>query len=179
MGQSKALINIDGRPLVEIMAERVSPLADEVFISANCPESFSFLPFTVIPDLYPEQGPLAGIHAVMKRHIYTLYITLACDLPGLPVSLIRRMLDAADGFDAVIPRTLDGRAHPLAAVYRRTYLAVIEDALQKKENKVIDVIPGGLCVRWMDPDEGGFTDGDLVNINTPEDLRRFQSVNYI
>ena len=180
MGQNKALINIGGRTLVEIMAERAQPLADKVFISANSPELFSFLPFPIVHDLCPEQGPLSGLHAVMKGHVYTLYITLACDLPGLPALLIRRMLDASDGFDAVIPRTLDGWAHPLSAVYRRTCLPVVEDALRKKANKFIDAFPGdGLRVRWVTPGEGGFTDGDLININTPEDLRRFQSENYI
>ena len=180
MGQNKALINIGGRPLVEIMAERASPLTDKVFISANSPELFSFLPFPVIPDLCPDQGPLSGLQAVMSAHICTLYITLACDLPCLPASLISRMLDIAEDFDAVIPRTHDGIAHPLAAVYRRTCLPVIEDALRNRANKVIDVFTkGGARIRWMEPDEGEFTDSDLVNINTPGDLRRFQSENYI
>ena len=174
MGNNKALINIGGRTLVEIMAERVLPLADKVFISANSPELFSFLPFPVVPDLCPNQGPLSGLQAVMRAHIYTLYITLACDLPRLPASLISRMLDEAEGFDAVIPRTPDGMAHPLAAVYRRTCLPAIEDALQKKANKVIDVFSeGSLHIRWMSPADGEFTAGDLFNINTPEDLRRF------
>jgi molybdopterin-guanine dinucleotide biosynthesis protein A len=175
MGRNKALINIGGRSLVEIMAERATPFADKVFISANSPELFSFLPFTVVPDLYPDQGPLSGLHAVMKGYIYKLYITLACDLPGLPASLIHRMLDVSGGFDAVIPRTADGMAHPLAAVYRRTCFPVVEDALRNKANKFIDAFPGdGLRVRWLSPDEGEFSDGDLVNINTPEDLRRFK-----
>ena len=180
MGQNKALINIGGRPLVEIMAERAAPQADKVFISSNAPGLFSFLPFPVVPDLCPNQGPLSGLHAVMKEHIYTLYITLACDIPGLPASLISRMLDVSEGFDAVIPRTSDGWAHPLAAVYRRTCLPVIEDALQKKANKFIDAFPGdGLHVRWLTPGDGGFTDADLANINTPDDLRRFQTGNHI
>ena len=180
MGQNKALIKIDGRPLVEIMAERASPLADKVFISANSPDLFSFLPFPVVPDLRPSQGPLSGLQAIMRGHIYTLYITLACDLPRLPASLISRMLDISEGFDAVIPRTTDGMAHPLAAVYRRTCLSAIEDALRKKANKVIDAFPGGsLRIRWMDSSMGEFMDGDLANINTPEDLHRFESGNYI
>ena len=175
MGQDKALINIGGRTLVEIMAERASPLADKVFISANNPETFSFLPFQVVPDLYSEQGPLSGLHAVMNEHIYTLYVTMACDLPGLPASLIRRMLDVSEDFDAVIPRTSNGMAHPLAAVYRRTCLPVVEDALRKKANRFIDAFPGvSLRVRWMDPGEGNFKDDDLFNINTPCDLLLFR-----
>ena len=174
MGQDKALINIGGRTLVEIMAELASPLADKVFISANNPEAFSFLPFQVVPDLYSEQGPLSGLQAVMREHVYTLYITLACDLPGLPASLIRSMIEASEGFDAVIPRTTDGIAHPLSAVYRRSCLPVVEDALRKKANRFIDAFPGdGLRVRWMYPGAGIFTDDDLLNINTPDDLRRF------
>ena len=174
MGQDKALINIGGGTLVEIMADLASPFADKVFISANNPEILNFLPFKVVPDLYLEQGPLSGLHAVMHEYIYTLYITLACDLPGVPASLIRRMLDVSEGFDAVIPRTLDGMAHPLAAVYRRTCLPVVENALRKKANRFIDAFPGeGLRVRWIDPGEGYFTDDDLFNINAPDDLRRF------
>jgi len=174
MGQNKALINIGGRPLVEIMARRAAPLADKVFISSNRPELFSFLPFQVVPDICPDQGPLSGLQAVMRKHIFTFYITLACDLPRLPASLISRMLDVAEGFDAVIPRTTDGMAHPLAAVYRRTCLPVIEDALRNKANKAIAAFTGGgLHIRWMEPAEGVFKDGNLVNINTPEDLRRF------
>ena len=175
MGRNKALIEIGGRPLVEIMVERASLFADKVFISANNPQIFSFLPFQVVPDIYPEQGPLSGLHAVMKQHVYTYYITLACDIPALPASLIRRMLDIAKGFDAVIPQTPDGMAHPLAAVYSRACLPSIEDALLNKANKFIDLFHSNkLRVRWIYPDEGEFTENDLVNINTPDDLRGFQ-----
>ena len=81
----------------------------------------------------------------------------------------------AEGYDAAIPLTLDRVNHPLCAVYRRTCLPSVEQALSRGTNKVIDMLlDGPLSIRWVNPDEGRFQDADLANINTPEDLRKLQ-----
>ncbi|MDR1727952.1 MAG: molybdenum cofactor guanylyltransferase [Acidobacteriota bacterium] len=182
MGRNKALLDIGGRPLIQTLAERLGTLARDIFVAANDPEAYRFLGLPVVADRFPGQGPLAGLHAVMSEHPRAYYVVAACDLPNLPTALLRRMLDAAvaDGIDAVIPRSLDGRAHPLSAVYRRTCLPVIEKALAAKANKVIETFLGGdgggggdaLSIRWFEQAEGAFAAADLLNVNTPEDLGR-------
>jgi molybdopterin-guanine dinucleotide biosynthesis protein A len=40
---------------------------------------------------------------------------------------------------------------------------------------VIETFLGnGLVIRWIEQGDGAFIDNDLVNINTPEDLRQFR-----
>jgi len=175
MGRDKALIDVAGRPLIRVLADRLLSLTRNVFISANADSVYRFLNLPVIPDLYSEQGPLAGIHAVMRTFDAEFYITLACDLPHASAALFSAMLDAAEGFDAVIPLSSNGRAHPLCAVYRATCLSVIEDALQKGANKTIDVFSESvLRTRWFHPEEGFFRETELANINTQEDLQRLR-----
>lgn len=65
---------------------------------------------------------------------------------------------------AVIPRTPDGT--PL----RRRCLP------DEKSKQAYDVFANGcICVRRMNSGEREFADTDAVNINTTDDLRRFQT----
>lgn len=171
MGFNKALLNVNGRPLIQILSDRMRPLTDRIIIAANDPDSYRFLNIPVVLDRFSGHGPLAGLHAAMLEQISTLYFLLACDLPNLPVSLLQKMVQLSEGFDAAIPRTGDGLAHPLCAVYRRTCLPYIEQALEKGEKKFIEIfLNKPLSVRWISPEEGQYDENDLANINTPDDL---------
>jgi molybdenum cofactor guanylyltransferase len=175
MGSNKALLDIGGKPLIQTLIERILPVTDRILLSSNDAEIYKFLDFPVVPDHFREQGPLAGLHAAMLRQPSPLYLLLACDLPNLKTSLLETLLSLTTGYDAVIPRTLDGLAHPLCAVYKPTCLPAIERALARGANKVIQTfLNESLAVRWVDPDEGNFEDADLANLNTPEDLRNLK-----
>jgi molybdopterin-guanine dinucleotide biosynthesis protein A len=175
MGFNKALLDVGGKPMIRVLVDRVRPLTDQILISSNDVSSYRFLNCPVIPDHFTGCGPLAGFHAAMLWNTCSLYIMLACDLPRLRAPLLDKLVSLADGFDAAIPRTSDGLAHPLCAVYRRTCLPSIEKALQQGTNKVIETILNEtLTVRWVGPGEGMFSDSDLANINTPEDLRKLE-----
>jgi molybdopterin-guanine dinucleotide biosynthesis protein A len=99
-----------------------------------------------------------------------LFLLLACDMPGLRGSLLRDLALSIEGFDAVIPRTADGRSHPLCAVYRRTCLPILECNLRHGKNKMTDIFASSsLRVRWIGEEEGGFSSSELANLNRPED----------
>jgi molybdenum cofactor guanylyltransferase len=175
MGFNKALLDFGGKPLIHILVDRILPVTNHILISSNDDSSYKFLNIPVVPDQYSGQGPLGGLHAAMLRNICTLYLVLACDLPNLQAPFLNKLISLAKGFDAAIPRTRDGLAHPLCAVYRRTCLPSVENALLRGANKVIETfLNNSLTIRWVDPDEGQFEDTDLANINTPEDLHRFR-----
>lgn len=175
MGFNKALIDLDGRPVISILIDQVRQLTGRILISSNDDSSYRFLHCPVIPDQFAGCGPLAGLHAAMRCSDCSLYIVLACDLPNLQARLLRNLVALAEGFDAAIPRTADGIAHPLCAAYRKTCLPVIEKALEKGSNKFIETfLDDTLAVRWIGPDEGVYAPADLANINTPEDLRNLR-----
>jgi molybdopterin-guanine dinucleotide biosynthesis protein A len=173
MGFNKALLKVDGTPLIRILVNRVLPITNHILVSSNDTADYQFLDFPVIPDQYREHGPLAGLHAAMLKHVAPLYLVLACDLPNLQTPFLRNLIAFAEGFDAAIPRSRVGIAHPLCAVYRRTCLPTIENALQQGNKKVITTfLDSSLLLGWIGPDEGQFEDDDLANINSPEDLQK-------
>jgi molybdopterin-guanine dinucleotide biosynthesis protein A len=176
MGCNKALLDFGGQPLIRVLIDRIRPLTEHIVISSNDNSIYQFLNFPVVPDQFKGHGPLAGFHSAMQREAFAFYLMLACDLPNLQVSLLRNLIALIDGYDAAIPLTSDGLAHPLCAVYRRTCLIPVEQALQRGSKRVVDILlDETLTVRWVGPDEGKFEDTDLANINTPEDLERLKS----
>ena len=171
MGRDKAFIEIDGRPLITRMAALLAPITDEIIISSNERTLYHPLGFPVIPDVFLEQGPLAGLHAVMAHTRRALILLLACDLPRVHAGLLCSLIECSAGYDAVIPRSNGGLAHPLSAVYRRTCFRFIESSLSGQKNKMTAFLEDSpLNVRWLRPDEGSFSDQDLVNLNSPKDL---------
>jgi len=172
MGFDKALLRIGGKPLIQSLADLAAQLAGEVLISTNDPTHYLFLNLPIVEDTYKGQGPLAGLHAGMARTKKSLVLLLGCDLPNASRMPLGRIVDGAPGFDAVVPRTSDGRLHPHCAVYRRTCLDLLREQLEAGRNKAAEFLSRpGLHVRVLDPEEGGFSDSDLVNLNTPEDLK--------
>ena len=175
MGFNKALLDVQGQPLIRVVAEQVRDLTDLVFISSNEPTIYDFLGLQVVPDIFHAQGPLAGLHASMVSCSRSLFLLLACDLPNLHEALLHRLIQHADSSDAVIPRTEDGHAHPLCAVYRRTCFARVDENLRLGINRMTALfLDPSLKVKWLSPTEGCFTDSDLHNLNVPDDLAPYE-----
>ncbi len=174
MGRDKALLEVHGQSLIARAVGELSLLTDEILISANDPDRYRSLGLPVIPDVYPRQGPLAGLHATMDRTQRPLLLLFACDLPRVGARLLARLVELAPGFDAVIPRSSDGIVHPLCAVYRRTTFRHIENALVRQLNKMTGFLDDpSLKVRWIGPEEGGYVDEDLINLKSPKDLENY------
>ncbi len=175
MGFNKALIRIEEQPLIQVLVNRIRPLTNRILISSNDESAYRFLDIPVIPDHFNGHGPLAGFHSAMLKEACPLYLVLACDLPNLKEPLLKNLILLSQGFDAAIPLTSDGLAHPLCAIYRRTCLPSIDRALRRSANKVIEnFLDNSLLVKWVSPEEGQFNDSDLANLNTPEDLSRLK-----
>ena len=174
MGQDKALISFLGQPLIQRIARRMLPIADEMIVTANQPEAYRFLELPIFPDIRIGQGALGGLYTALASASQPLVAVIACDMPFANPELIKqqaRLLET-EGTDVVIPRMPNG-FEPLHAVYRRaTCLPVIEWALNNQQLKLISWF-SKVKVRSLSPEECRISDpGNLAftNVNTPEQL---------
>jgi len=191
MGRDKAFLDLGGQPLIEIVLGRLSRVADDIIIVTNEPEKFANLGVTLVGDVYQGRGTLAGIHAGLQAANHSHSLVVACDMPFLDPNLLRFMALLAADYDVVLPRLAPeeepvafgpegaGRAknrdlHPVHAVYSKTCLPHIEEALQGDDWRVIAFLPT-VRVRYVERDEIELFDPQhlsLFNINTPADLDR-------
>jgi len=182
-GKDKALLTIDGVPMVRRMAGRISPVVDEIIIAARDPAQHeSLAAISAIPDGAEVvcdhvlgYGPVAGILAGLSASKSEYSICLACDLPYVNPDVIDALFGCAkaNNSDVAIPKHPDGVLEPLHAVYGRSMVGACRDAMGEEEHTIrgaISLLDDVLFVpveslRRFDPDLRTF-----LNVNYPEDL---------
>lgn len=175
MGRDKALIEIGGICLIERVAATAASVVDEIILlgrpSFSLPKAMASLP--VIEDRHPGVGPIAGLEALLSHRPRRDAILLACDMPRLNETLVRRLVDVEGEFDAAVCLTRPSgseaasRWHPCCASYRPTALPAVQSALRAGRYSMVDlmarlrvgpIILTGREATWVD------------NWNTPEDV---------
>jgi molybdopterin-guanine dinucleotide biosynthesis protein A len=174
MGEDKALKPFLGRPLIQRVIDRLSPIADEVIVTTNRPEDYRFLGLRLLPDLRPGRGALGGLYTALASASHPFVAVAACDMPFASPTLLEaaNRLMVQEEADVVIAKTEEG-FEPIHAVYRRaTCLPAIEAAIDADQWKVIAWFPT-VKVRILTSDElKKFDPGGLAfwNVNTPEEF---------
>ena len=163
MGRDKALLLSGSHPLVKDVAEQVAVAAGSVALVGK-PERYRDLGLECLVDLRLNVGPLAGIETALKSDRGELNLIAACDMPGLKVSWLQALLRQAEETQAraVVIRDKAGLIHPLCGVYRRGCLPVIQEALDTRRLRLMDVVEE-LCAVPLDIDE------IIWNVNTPQE----------
>jgi len=173
MGSNKALLLLDGEPLVTRLARRFSDWFEQVLIVTNTPEEFAFLHLPMVGDRIPGLGPLGGLEAGLRASRFEHAFFGAVDMPFVNEALVRFMVGEAPSHDIVIP-SVNGEFEPMHAVYGKGCLPFITRNLDSRRLRLISifddvrvrVIQGEELLRFGDPAELFF------NCNTPEDLEQ-------
>lgn len=174
MGEDKALKPFLGRPLIQRVVERLSPVADELIVTTNRPKDYAFLGLRLVPDLKPGRGALGGLYTAIASAKNPIVAVVACDMPFASGTLLEAgsRLIVDEGADVIIARSEEGY-EPLHAVYRReTCLPAIEAAIHADQWKVIAWFPQ-VKVRVLTSEEiKGYDPLGLAfwNVNTPEEF---------
>ena len=172
-GSNKALADIDGCPMIEHGAALLNDLFTERLLVTNTPDYYHFLNWPVTPDIFPGAGPLAGIHAALKKINCSRAFITACDMPLINSRLIQFLCGTPGDWDIIVP-WLDRGPEPLYGVYRKSCLEVIENNLLNDQRK-IRLIFDQLKIRKVSLDEITPHISDLttfVNINRLSDLAK-------
>ena len=121
MGQHKPWLPFAGELLLPRVARLLSEVVEPIVVVSAPAQELPTLPPTValVQDETPDRGPLegmaAGLSALMGR-ADAAYVS-GCDAPLLQPAFVRRMISLIGPHAACTP-FVDGRYHPLAAVYR-------------------------------------------------------------
>lgn len=178
MGSNKALVPVDGTPQIEKIYRTVARLFRKVILVTNTPEEYAFLPCPMVADRYPGAGPMAGLHAGLMASSENRIFMTACDTPFLNPDVIR-VICAVDGaYDAVVPLSASGK-EPLQALYGRSCLAFVEQALEQGDGKLLNLLDR-VRTRLITPEELASIPGadlSFCNMNTPEEYKRLCTVN--
>jgi len=164
-GVNKGTLVVGSAPIVDRQLAALGDVTDTIFVVGRDDPAWTSRGLRVIPDEMPGTGPLGGIYTALVHSPADRTLVIACDMPFVPVSLLRR-LAAVDDADVVIPRHARGY-EPLCAIYSR---ACAEDIRERLVRGIYEAsrLPAGVRVAELDMDE----DLMFVNVNTPHDYER-------
>jgi molybdopterin-guanine dinucleotide biosynthesis protein A len=172
MGRDKALLDVGGVPMIRRVLDALRSVCVDVIIVTKMPETYHDFGARVVADEHPQQAPLAGLCTGLGAAATPWVFAAACDLPMLSAAAVRHLAALAPGYDAVVPY-VEGRWHPLHAVYATTVRAVFESRLRAGALTLTDAL-GALRVRAVDAGELAASDPGLPtlrNINTDLEYR--------
>lgn len=170
MGRDKSILPIKGQPMIKRIYDQLRPHFNQILISSNDISKYSFLGVEVIPDKVTGRGPLGGIASALAASANELNFVMASDIPQVDITLMRMLLRESRDFDVVVPRIGRSRYEPLFAVYKKTALTAIEDALLSGNYRIIDAL-SSCRVKYIDLSKTAAQ--QLSNLNTMNDYLEF------
>lgn len=168
MGQDKALLEINGKPMIQHVSELLREFCDEIIISSANKDHAKFGDSRV-EDLVPNAGPLAGIQAGLITAKNEQSFVLSCDTPFVTKEVLEKLRANSD--DQLITVSMDDdMLQPLIAIYNKKALPTIEHYLERDERTLFNLqkICNAKVVYFFDKESRAFE-----NINTQEDWKRW------
>ena len=176
-GVAKGLLkapNSEATLLARLRAELASALPDAEVVLVGAADAYADVGLRAVSDEPPGVGPLGGLIGLLayaERRRAQHVLALACDLPRIGASLLRRLASEMTDKSALVAAPAEIR-NPLVARYSvahalpaaRTALAAGKRSLQA----VLDGLGDGVATLAISPTEAATLD----DWDSPEDMHR-------
>ena len=181
--REKALMAINGRPLISYVIESLEKVVDNIIISVRDKAQWElfeqvFPGYTYAFDKYENTGPLAGILSSLLVCRDEYCFIAACDMPFINEKVVEILFKAGENHDAAVPCREDGFLEPLHAVYRcKPMIFETRKAIRNGERIILAPIQK-LSFNYVEMEDIRKIDPGLrtfININTPEDMDRIKN----
>jgi len=169
MGTDKAMLQINGKTLLENAIEICRPVCNKILISSNNPDHDKF-GYQIVPDEIKNCGPIGGIYSCLKKSETDWNFIISVDTPFVTGEFIRFLTSQTDNYNVVVP-VHHGEKEPLITLYHKNCLPVIENQLAIQQFKIHNLI-ALLNTRFSDTNHWVEKVPFLFkNLNHPEDLQ--------
>lgn len=170
MGKNKAELLYQGRTFVENLISKAERLGITQIYLSGYQETRKDV--QMVQDIYPERGPLGGIHACMKVMQTPFCLVLPVDVPQIPVNILEELLEhhernrtEVEGKQLPLLLEHGDRLENLIGIYSVTMMGYIEDMICEHPASVHRLLKEWGCVGYrMD-----IPDWQAANINTIND----------
>ena len=164
MGVDKALLEIDGVPMAQRVAQALSGATHSSVLLIGGPSSTAqLLGLAHEPDVIEGEGPLVGVWTAMSATAGDVIIS-ACDLPFLDVATVSKFLDARCASADVAVAVVDGRRQQSLARWNRCAFTRVAEAVASGQRSLRSVLS------IVDVVEVPCERSALLNANRPSDL---------
>ena len=160
----KCFAKLNGKPLTEIIYDKLDRLFEDVYIVGKI-SNFPHYPF--IQDNKPIQCPLNGIVSAIEESEYDWNFVISCDLPLINQSTIETLYNCIGKSTHPIIPNVEGRIQPLCAFYHKDFLNYSTKAIEIGEYSITKLLKKIQINEIKVPSR---EKEQFLNINYPHDL---------
>jgi molybdopterin-guanine dinucleotide biosynthesis protein A len=168
MKENKALLPIQGVPLIQKIGQNLEHHFQEIIVSTQSAELFDFLPYRVVKDEQPGQGPLMGVLCGLEASSNPINFVIACDIPEINIPFLDRMVSYTNQYEIVVPVSGENKYEPLFAFYKKSVIPRIKDLLNQQIRQINKLFPLSKT-KYIPLENTGW----YYNLNSSEDYRRY------
>ena len=172
MGKDKALLDFNGKPFIQHIAEALQQVFSKIIIISDHGEDYRFLGLPIYEDIFKDCGPLGGIHAAFTRTWAKRIFIISCDLPLLSAETVRWIIETSCRGDVIVVQS-GQYIQPLCGMYSRRCHTLLEKHLKLGQHSVLRFLEDVQMVAIL-PDLSSAPNVPrvLTNVNTPDDYSR-------
>ncbi len=178
-GGDKTLIDLDGKPMLARIIDRLAPQTDNIILNANGdPARFAEFGYPVVADPVGDYaGPLAGILAGLtyaRDHMpgTDYVVSVAGDTPFFPKDLISRLLASVPAGKPVIAlASSHDKLHPVFGLWPVALAGDLHEWLSSGQTgKVLAFVDRHDSIEVPFADDAALGLDPFFNANRPEDI---------
>lgn len=170
LGVSKALLQVQGKPLYNLVAENLSSLGLPVYLVSKLALETQEVPLVL--DTFSEDTPLAGVLTALCSLSYSNYVFSAVDMPLVDGEMVMPLLECALREECSAFYSVNGFLQPFPSVLRADAVCRILECYNNGFYKLTEVfsrIPHVLLPFAKNLSA-------LLNVNTWSDWEMFQAL---
>ncbi|QSB28579.1 molybdenum cofactor guanylyltransferase [Flavobacterium sp. CLA17] len=139
MQSEKGLVLFQKKPFIEHIIHAILPITEKIKLITATRE-YDYLPYQKIPDIITDKGPLGGIYTALTASETEFNLILSCDIPLISTDLLSELISKHTNEAGVTVFASESKVHPLIGIYSKKMLAVIKEAIEANELKMMDLI---------------------------------------
>lgn len=175
MGADKGMVNLNGKKFIDHILSALVPNVNDVIIIANN-GNYNNLGYKVYEDIVKDCGPLGGIYTGLTNSTTEINMVVSCDIPFINAGLVKYILHHSKGAEITVPVN-KGNIEPLCAVYTKKMNDEIFELIKHHELKMHHMLRHFITKEvHITPKLEFYNDKLLLNINTPEELKKEKEV---
>lgn len=167
MGEEKALLDLNGKPFIEIIFSRMQNVFKRVIVVTENSKKFVSLNIFCYEDIIKNMGPLGGLFTALKVAETDFIFLTTCDMPLICEEVIETILKVKSK-DKIVVGRVGSDLLPLFGLYPKVVLFQLSEILQIGEKRVIAFINK---TGFESVDLSNFKD-KLLNINNKEEYKK-------
>lgn len=172
-GNNKAFLKFENKSFIEKITDQLTEFHN-IYISVDDKDKYKNLNFILLEDICKDIGPMGGIYSALKAIDEKYIFVTACDMPKITKEFVQFICNSiTEDIQCVVTQDEEGRIYPLGGVYSKDIIYIIEDMIEQKDYKLLNLIKRAKS-KIISLSDTKFNKNILDNINNLEQYDKLE-----